>query len=108
MQPYEQPGAVTETSPAGRVGAGMTVVDAAGADVGRVSAVQMPGTGVHPDTVAGVAEVLMGSGYLRIDGTGVLSNDVYASAADIADIAEGEPGVVRLRVTRDELHRATG
>jgi hypothetical protein len=54
-----------------------------------------------------VAEVLMGTGYLRIDGTGALSNDTYASGEQIADVVDGEPGTVRLTVGRDELHRAT-
>jgi hypothetical protein len=108
MQPYEQPRAATESPIVGRVGVGMVVVDVAGEEVGKVSAVQMPGTEVRPGTVAGIAEALMGAGYLRIDGTGVLSNDVYASGDDITDTVEGEPGVVRLRVGSDDLPRAAG
>ncbi|GIE28410.1 hypothetical protein Ait01nite_014550 [Actinoplanes italicus] len=109
MQPIDQFGTATptESSPVTRVDAGMIVVDSAGDDAGKVSAVQAPGTNVRPDTAAGVAEVLMGTGYLRIDGTGALSNDTYASGEQIADIAGGEPGTVRLNVRRDELHRAT-
>src|SRR4051812_17396956 len=90
-----------------QVQVGMVVVDAVGTEAGTVTAIQMPGTGVRPDTVAGIAEVLMGSGYLRIDGTGVLSNDVYAGGDQVAAITAGEPPVVELRVLRDELHRAS-
>ena len=84
----------------------MTVVDVDGAGAGTVSAVQKPGTDVRPDVIAGIAEELMGSGYLRIDGSGFLSNDVYAGGNQIAGTVEGEPGVVNLRVRRDDLHRA--
>lgn len=92
--------------PVARVNVGMDVVDVDGAEAGTVSAVQMPGTDVRPDVAAGVAEELMGAGYLRIDGTGILSNDVYAGGDQIGETVEGEPGVVSLRVRRDELHRA--
>ncbi|MEU8814757.1 hypothetical protein [Actinoplanes sp. NPDC048796] len=101
-----QPNSPTEPLPIARVNVGMTVVDATGDEVGSVTAVQMPGTDVRPDTVAGVAESLVATGYLRIDGTGLLSNDVYAGGDQIADSVEGEPAVVNLRVPRDELHRA--
>lgn len=84
----------------------MTVFDATGDEVGSVAAVQMPGTQARPDTAAGVAEHLMTSGYLRIDGTGLLSNDVYAAGDQIADSVEGQPAVVNLRVPSDELYRA--
>ncbi|WP_433796715.1 hypothetical protein [Actinoplanes sp. CA-252034] len=108
MQPIDQFETVepTETPLLARAEIGMVVVDSAGDDAGTVSAVQMPGTDVRPDTVAGIAEALMGAGYLRVDGTGALSNDTYASGDQIADIADGEPGSVRLSVLRDELHRA--
>ncbi|WP_430790789.1 hypothetical protein [Actinoplanes sp. G11-F43] len=101
MQPIDQFGTVTESSFAARVG--MSVVDSAGHDVGTVSAVQAPGTDVRPDAVAGVAEVLMGTGYLRVDGTGALSNDVYVSGEQIGDVTDA----VRLTVARAELPRAT-
>ena len=97
----------TQPLPIARVNVGMMVVDAAGDQVGTVSAVQMPGTDVHPDTVAGVAEALMASGYLRVDGSGALSNDVYVSGEQIAGSVEGDPGVVNLRAGRADLHRAT-
>ncbi|AGZ43945.1 hypothetical protein [Actinoplanes friuliensis] len=88
------------------VNVGMTVVDVDGAEAGAVTAVQQPGTDVRPDLAAGIAERLMGSGYLRVDGTGLLSNDVYASGDQISGTVEGRPGVVNLRVTRDELYRS--
>ena len=83
----------------------MTAVDATGAEVGAVTAVQMPGTEVRPDAVAGIAEHMMSVGYIRIDGTGFLSNDVYAAGDEITEVVEGEPGVVNLRVQRDDLPR---
>jgi hypothetical protein len=102
------PGTPTEPLPVAQVNVGMTVVDSTGAEAGTVTAVQMPGTDVRPDTDAGVAEHLMSDGYARIDGTGLLSNDVYAGGDQIAGITEGDPGVVELRVPRDQLHRAAG
>jgi hypothetical protein len=88
-----------------QVDVGMTVVDSAGQEAGTVTAVQPPGTDVRPDATAGVAERLMGTGYVRIDGTGWLSNDTYAAGDQITGVVEGEPGTVELRVTRDELYR---
>lgn len=101
-----QPQTPTEPLPIATVKVGMTVVDSGGEQAGTVTAVQMPGSDVRPDAVAGVAEELMGVGYVRIDGTGLLSNDTYAGGDQIRETVEGEPGVVNLRVTRDELHRA--
>lgn len=93
--------------PIATVNVGMTVVDADGKEAGKVTAVQMPGTDVRPDVAAGIAEELMGAGYLRIDGTGLLSNDVYAGGDQIRDsIEEQDSGVVNLRVPRAELYRA--
>jgi hypothetical protein len=48
---------------------------------------------------------MMSVGYIRIDGTGFLSNDVYAAGDEITEVVEGEPGVVNLRVRRDDLPR---
>jgi hypothetical protein len=101
-----QPKTPTEPLPIATVNVGMIVVDTNGEQAGVVSAVQMPGTDVRPDVAAGVAEELMGAGYVRVDGTGFLSNDTYAGGDQIRDSVEGEPGVVNLRVTRKELHRA--
>jgi hypothetical protein len=102
-----QPQTPTEPLPIATVNVGMTVVDTNGEEAGVVSAVQMPGTDVRPDVAAGVAEELMGAGYVRVDGTGLLSNDTYAGGDQIRDSVEGGPGVVNLRVTREELYRAT-
>ncbi|WP_433305662.1 hypothetical protein ACQP2F_18675 [Actinoplanes sp. CA-030573] len=96
----------TEPLPIATVTVGMTVVDRDGEEAGTVTAVQMPGTDVRPDVPAGVAEELMSAGYVRIDGTGFLSNDTYAGGDQIRDSVEGSPAVVNLRVTREELHRA--
>jgi AraC-like DNA-binding protein len=104
---HMQPQTPDQPLPVATVNVGMTVVDRDGKEAGRVSAVQMPGTDVRPDVVAGIAEELMGAGYLRIDGTGFLSNDAYAGGDQIRDSVEGEPGVVNLRVGREDLHRAT-
>jgi hypothetical protein len=98
----EQP---TEPLPVARVNVGMTVVDSSGEQAGTVTAVQMPGTDVRPDLATGVAEHLMGVGYLRVDGSGLLSNDTYAAGDQIAGSVEGQPGVVNLRVARAELYR---
>lgn len=109
MQPHtpSDPGTPTRPLPIAQVNVGMRVVDVSGEDAGVVTAVQMPGTGVHPDAPAGVAEHLMASGYARVDGTGFLSNDTYLSGDQIADTVEGEPGVVNLSVPRVDLQRAT-
>jgi hypothetical protein len=100
-----QPQTPTEPLPIAQVNVGMTVVDATGGQVGAVTAVQMPGTDVRPDTAAGIAEHLMSTGYIRIDGTGFLSNDVYAAGDEITGVVEAEPGVVNLRAQRDDLPR---
>ncbi len=91
-----------EPSPIAAVQVGMTVVDNSGAKAGTVTAVQPPGTQVRPDLAAGIAEELMAVGYLRVDGSGELSNDTYAGGDQIQD---SDAGVVTLRVDRGELHR---
>ncbi len=105
MQPHTPTG-TNATSPLAGVTAGMSVVDSTGTPAGTVTAVQPPGTDVRPDTLVGVAEHLMAVGYVRIDGTGFLSNDVYAAGDQIGAAGGSESGVVELRVHRDELHRA--
>jgi len=102
-----QPQTPTQPLPIAQVNVGMTVVDAIGGEVGTVTAVQMPGTDVRPDAVAGIAEHLMSTGYIHIDGTGFLSNDVYAAGDDITGVVEAEPGVVNLGVQGDDLPRVT-
>jgi hypothetical protein len=96
----------TQPLPIARVNVGMTVADAAGEEVGTVSAVEMPGTDVRPDVAAELAERLVAAGYLRIDGAGLFAHDVYASGDQIAGSVEGEPATVTLTVTRERLARA--
>ena len=98
-----QPQTPAEPSPFAAVHVGMTVVDRNGDKAGTVAAVQQPGTDVRPDIPVGIAEELMAVGYVRIDGTGELSNDTYAGGDQIHGSNEG---AVTLRVGRDELHRA--
>lgn len=86
---------------------GMAVTDSTGADLGTVTAVQPPGTGVRPDLPAGEAEHLMATGYLRVDGGGLVTNDFYAGPGQIAAVAApGEPGVITLSVSSADLRRA--
>jgi hypothetical protein len=108
MQPQTPIGAdtPTESSPVAGVTVGMSVVDSNGAPAGTVTVVQMPGTDVRPDTPVGVAEHLMATGYLRINGSGSLSNDTYAGSDQISGVTGSESGVVELSVLRDKLHRA--
>src|SRR5690348_15610158 len=89
--------------PIARVNVGMTVADSAGEEVGQVTAVEMPGSDVRPDAAAGDAERLQASGYLRIDGAGLLARDVYAAGDQIAESVEGAPATVILNVPRSEL-----
>ncbi|GAB7046247.1 hypothetical protein [Catenuloplanes indicus] len=98
--------APVEALPIARVNVGMSVVDSLGDAVGTVTAVQMPGTDVRPDVAAGIAENLVSTGYLRIDSEGLFTTDVYASGDQIAASTEGEPGVVTLNASHDDLHRA--
>jgi hypothetical protein len=97
-----QPQTPAESSPFAAVQVGMTVVDRSGTPAGTVVAVQPPGTEIRPDVVTGVAEELMAVGYLRVDGTGHLSNDAYAGGDQI----EASDDVITLNVGREELHRA--
>lgn len=109
MQPHgpTEPGKRPGPLPIAQVDTGMTVTDSDGEDVGKVTAVQQPGTDVHPDLPAGLAERLMASGYVRIDGTGLLAHDTYAAGDHVAAVTEGaDPGVVTLTVPREELFRS--
>jgi hypothetical protein len=101
-----QPRTPTEPLPIATVNVGMTVVDTNGEEAGTVDAVQMPGTDVRPDLSTGVAEELMSAGYIHINGTGILSNDSYAGGHQIRDTVEGQPSVVNLSVSQDQLYRA--
>ncbi len=105
-----QPGMPTDPEPIAQVNTGMRVVDATGADVGKVTAVKMADTGTADqlDLDQEVAQRLVSAGYVVVDG-GVLSRDLYAEAGQIAVVDEGGDGmdgVVTLSVTADELTRA--
>jgi hypothetical protein len=106
MHPHTPAQQDAPTEPVTRAEVGMSVVDSTGLQAGTVTAVQMPGTDVRPDTPVGVAEHLMATGYIRIDGSGFLSNDTYAAGDQISEVTAGRS--VELRVHRDELHRAAG
>jgi hypothetical protein len=108
MHPYtsDVPGMPTEPDPLAQVNDGMTVVDAAGEQVGTVTAVQTAGTDVRPDLTAGEAESFMSTGYLRVDTSGVLSADAYVAGHQIADVVDADGGVVNLRVGKEDLSRA--
>ena len=109
MQPHTPAVGETPIQPqhVDQVTVGMSVIDSTGTRAGTVTAIQIAGTDVRPDLPVGLAEHLMAAGYLRIDGTGFLSNDTYASGDQIATVTGSGPGVVALRVHCDELHRAT-
>ena len=102
MQPSSNP-----PLPVAQVDVGMEVVDSSGEGVGKVIAVQVPGTDVRPDLPAGEAEHLMATGYFRVDGGGLGGIDFYASSADIADVSTtGDDGVVTLSGRKQDLPRA--
>jgi len=84
-----------------RVTAGMAVVDVDGEQAGTVGGVQFAGTDVLPEAPLGVAEDLVDTGYLLIDGAGHLANDVYAGGDQIDDVTD----VVTLNVRRLDLVR---
>jgi hypothetical protein len=88
----------TEPLPIAQVNTGMTVLDPAGAEIGTVTEVQMAGADAPPDA-SGVSDHLRKAGYFRI-------GDRYATGDQIADITEGEPGIVTLTVPADELTKA--
>jgi hypothetical protein len=108
MQPsVPQPQTPAEPLPLAQVSTGMAVADAAGETIGTVTAVQMPGTDVRPDLPAAEAEHLMSTGYLRTDGGGLLSGDLYAGGGQVATVVTtDDSGEVTLTVGKDELRRA--
>ncbi|WP_433384051.1 hypothetical protein ACQPZX_23035 [Actinoplanes sp. CA-142083] len=84
-----------------RVTPGMAVIDVDGEQAGTVGGVHFAGTDVLPEAPLGVAENLVDTGYLLIDGAGHLSNDAYAGGDQIDDVAD----VVTLNVRRLDLVR---
>jgi hypothetical protein len=111
MHPHtsDVPGMPTEPLPIAQVNTGMLVVDADGDEVGTVSAVQMPGTGMGaaaPDLPPAVADRLARAGYLRVEGGGLLSRTRFVEADQVAGVAETDGGVVTLNVPGDALTSA--
>ena len=72
--------------PITRVNVGMTVVDADGVEVGRVGAVQPPGTEVRPFLPAGPAERAMAAGYVLVDAGERFDNDVYVEGDHVSRV----------------------
>lgn len=108
--PTDRPETITGPVPIAQVHTGMRVFDAAGAELGTVTAVMMPGTGT-PDGLELPPEQaarLVDHGFLRVD-AGVLSRDLYVAAEQVADVSEGgkeAAGVVTLNAAREQLTRA--
>lgn len=119
-------GSNLDTSVLDRVQEGMRVVDAAGEDVGKVQYVQMgdpeaattagndrPRTDLmgvvgdavlpdeaEPDVPEPVRSNLRRTGYLKIDGPGLIDTDRYVASDRVRDVS-GD--VVRLSVRKDQL-----
>ena len=84
-----------------RVTPGMAVIDVDGEQAGTVGGVHFAGTDVFPEAPLGIAEDLVDTGYVLIDGAGHLANDAYAGSDQIDDVSD----VVTLNVRRLELVR---
>jgi hypothetical protein len=84
-----------------RVTPGMVVMDVNGEQAGTVGGVQFAGTDVLPEAPLGIAEDLVDTGYVLIDGAGHLANDAYAGGDQIDDVSD----VVTLNVRRLDLIR---
>ena len=84
-----------------RVTHGMVVMDVNGEQAGTVGGVQFAGTDVLPEAPLGIAEDLVDTGYVLINGAGHLANDAYAGADQIDDVSD----VVTLNVRRLDLIR---
>ena len=80
---------------------GMAVLDVDGERAGTVGGVQLAGTDVLPEAPLGVAEDLVSTGYVLIDGAGYLANDVYAGGDQVDAVTD----VVTLNVRRLDLVR---
>ena len=84
-----------------RVTPGMAVIDVNGEQAGTIGGVHFAGTQVLPDAPLGVAEDLVDTGYVFINGAGHLANDAYAGGDQIDDVSD----VVTLNVPRLDLIR---
>lgn len=85
-----------------RVTPGMAVLDVNGEQAGTVGGVQLAGTDVLPEAPIGLAEELVNTGYVLINGAGHLANDTYAGGDQVVDVSD----VVTLNVARLDLIRA--
>jgi hypothetical protein len=115
-----------KAGPIAKVVNGMTVVDRAGAEIGKVELVKMGDPeavtsagqnvgdsegvvhvlaesifGAEPDVPGPIAARLLRLGYLKVDGKG-LEADRYVASDQIGEV---DQGVVRLNVVKDELSR---
>jgi hypothetical protein len=113
--------------PIAQVAHGMTVVDSAGAEIGKVELVKMGDPesvttegqrtgesegvvhaladsifGSEPDVPGPLAARLLRLGYVKVDGKGLLEADRYVASDQIAGV-DGD--TVRLKVSKDELTR---
>ena len=84
-----------------RITPGMAVIDVDGERAGTVGGVHFAGTEVLPEAPLGIAEDLVDTGYVLIDGAGHLANDAYAGGDQIDEVSD----VVTLNVRRLELVR---
>ena len=84
-----------------RITPGMAVIDVDGEQAGTVGGVHFAGTQVLPEAPLGIAEDLVDTGYVLIDGAGHLANDAYAGGDQIDDVSD----VVTLNVRRLDLIR---
>jgi hypothetical protein len=116
-----------KAGPIAEVVRGMTVVDNAGAQVGKVELVKMGDPesittegqrvgesegvvraladsifGSEPDVPGPLAARLLRMGYVKVDGKGLLEADRYVASDQIAGV-DGD--TVRLTVSKDELTR---
>jgi hypothetical protein len=109
MQPFPSADRTTSTEPlpVAQADVGMTVVDRDGEEVGSVTAVQMPGTGVRPDLPEAEAEHLMVTGYLLVGGGRLFASDLYVGGGQVDSVTTTDhDGVVTLTVSKDDLRRA--
>jgi len=85
----------------------MSVVDSFGEDLGRVTAVEMPGTEVRPELPDAEVEHFMATGYLRVEAGGLTARRRYVRGADVAGVTTtGDDGVVTLSVSTDDSRSA--
>jgi len=105
--PSASPGMPSEPLPIAQVTTGMSVVDAAGEEVGTVTDVKMSGTATPDDVPDELRARLAGEGFLRVGGSGLMAGDFYVAGPQVTGVTTtGGDGVVQLAVRKDDLHRA--